>query len=139
EAYDRATSELNCAVTYSFSLSRLGRSAEGLEIIQKLPIDRLHDPHAAVYVALLLLEANQNDAAKEYSGTTDDAKIYLEEKKLLDEARTKLATVSVTSSLPFSPDSAQTTSIQTSTHSSTSTPTLIQPLRMIKNGPWDVR
>src|SRR5256886_2394815 len=59
EAYDRASSELNCAVTYAFSLSRLGRSAEGLEIIQKLPIDRLHDPHAAVYVALLLLEANQ--------------------------------------------------------------------------------
>src|SRR5437879_4996042 len=78
EAYDRASSELNCAVTYAFSLSRLGRSAEGLEIIQKLPIDRLHDPHAAVYVALLLLEANQIDAAKEYIGTTDDAKIYLE-------------------------------------------------------------
>ena len=125
EAYGRAPSELNCAVTYAFSLSRLGRSAEGLEIIQKLPIDRLHDPHAAVYVALLLLEANQIDAAKEYIGTTDDAKIYLEEKKLLDEARTKLATASATSSPPVSPASAEPTPTPTSTPSSTSTPPLL--------------
>src|SRR5438132_315704 len=125
QAYGRAPSELNCAVTYAFSLSRLGRSAEGLEIIQKLPIDRLHDPHAAVYVALLLLEANQIDAAKEYIGTTDDAKIYLEEKKLLDEARTKLATASATSSPPVSPASAEPTPTPTSTPSSTSTPPLL--------------
>ncbi len=125
EAYDRAPSELNCAVTYAFSLSRLGRSAEGLEIIQKFPTDQLHDPHAAVYVALLLLEANQIDAAKEYIGTTDDAKIYLEEKKLLDEARTKLATASATSSPPVSPAPAEPTPTPTSTPSSTSTPPLL--------------
>ena len=125
EAYGRAPSELNCAVTYAFSLSRLGRSAECLEIIQKLPTDQLHDPHAAVYVALLLLEANQIDAAKEYIGTTDDAKIYLEEKKLLDEARTKLATASATSSPPVSPASAEPTPTPTSTPSSTSTPPLL--------------
>jgi Tfp pilus assembly protein PilF len=125
EAYDRAPSELNCAVTYAFSLSRLGRSAEGLEIIQKFPTDQLHDPHAAVYLALLLLEANQIDAAKEYVGTTDDAKIYLEEKKLLDEARTKLATASATSSPPVSPAPAEPTPTSTSTPSSTSTPPLL--------------
>jgi len=125
EAYDRAPSELNCAVTYAFSLSRLGRSAEGLEIIQKFPTDQLHDPHAAVYLALLLLEANQIDAAKEYVGTTDDAKIYLEEKKLLDEARTKLATASATSSPPVSPAPAEPTPTPTSTPSSTSTPPLL--------------
>ncbi len=125
EAYGRAPSELNCAVTYAFSLSRLGRSAEGLEIIQKLPTDQLHDPHAAVYVALLLLEANQIDAAKEYIGTTDDAKIYLEEKKLLDEARTKLAIASATSSPPVSPAPAEPTPTPTATPSSTSTPPLL--------------
>ena len=125
EAYDRAPSELNCAVTYAFSLSRLGRSAEGLETIQKLPTDQLHDPHAAVYVALLLLEANQTDAAKEYIDTTDDSKIYLEEKKLLDEARTKLATASAASSPPVSPAPAEPTPTPTSTPSSTSTPPLL--------------
>src|SRR5205814_5017216 len=54
EAYDRTPNEVNCAVTYAFSLSRLGRSADALPIIQNLPPDQLHDPHAAVYVALLL-------------------------------------------------------------------------------------
>ena len=92
EAYDRAPNELNCAVTYAFSLDRLGRSTEGLEIILKLPADKLHDPHAAVYVALLLLDSNQADAAKEYIDAASDGKIYAEEKKLLGEARTKLAT-----------------------------------------------
>src|SRR5438105_2036918 len=93
-AYDRAPNEINCAVTYAFSLDRLGRNAEGLEIIKKLPPSQLHDPHAAVYVALLLVDANQLDAAKEYIDATDDEKIYSEEKKLLDEARAKLAMAS---------------------------------------------
>jgi HAMP domain-containing protein/Tfp pilus assembly protein PilF len=92
EAYDRAPNELNCAVTYAFSLDRLGRTAEGLEIITKLPTDQLHDPHVAVYVALLLLDSNRADAAKEYIDAASDGKIYAEEKKLLGEARTKLAT-----------------------------------------------
>ncbi|HEY2626632.1 MAG TPA: hypothetical protein VGI41_07775 [Candidatus Udaeobacter sp.] len=91
EAYDRAPNEINCAVTYAFSLDRLGRNAEGLEIIKKLPPSQLHDPHAAVYVALLLVDANQLDAAKEYIDAAEDGKIYPEEKKLLDEAKAKLA------------------------------------------------
>jgi hypothetical protein len=57
-----------------------------------LPADKLHDPHTAVYVALLLLDSNQADAAKEYIDAAGDGKIYAEEKKLLGEARTKLAT-----------------------------------------------
>jgi len=101
EAYDRAPSEVNCAVTYAFSLYRLGRSAEGLEIIKKLPPDQLHDPHAAVYVALLLVSSNQAEAAKEYIDAADDGRIYPEEKTLLDEARVKLAMAS--SSLSPSP------------------------------------
>ena len=39
EAYDRAPNEINCAVTYAFSLHRLGRNAEALGIIQSLPPD----------------------------------------------------------------------------------------------------
>ena len=103
EAYDRAPNEINCAVTYAFSLDRLGRNAEGLEIIKKLPPSQLHDPHAAVYVALLLVDANQLDAAKEYIDATDDEKIYAEEKKLLDEARAKLAMASSSPSPSVSP------------------------------------
>jgi Tfp pilus assembly protein PilF len=104
EAYDRAPNELNCAVTFAFSLYRLGRGAEGVAIIQKLPPDQLHDPHAAVYAALLLLDANQIDGAKDYIAAADDANIYIEEKKLLDDAKTQLVTASET--LPSSVSSA---------------------------------
>ncbi len=98
EAYDRAPNELNCAVTYAFSLYRLGRNAEGLGVIQTLPPDQLHDPHAAVYVALLLAEAGQIEGAREYISAADAGKIYLEEKKLLDEAKSKVAAASATPS-----------------------------------------
>jgi hypothetical protein len=94
EAYDRAPKEVNCAVTYAFSLSRLGRNPEGLAIIGNLPPDQLHDQHAAVYVALLLAEASQLDGAQEYIAAAENGKIYPEEKKLLDEAKTKLAVAS---------------------------------------------
>ena len=103
EAYDRAPDEINCAVTYAFSLYRLGRSLEGFQIIQKLPPDQLHDPHAAVYVALLLLDANQIGIATDYVAAADDAKIYIEEKKLLDEVRTRLAAASATPTPSVSP------------------------------------
>ncbi len=115
EAYDRAPNEVNCAVTYAFSLDRLGRSAQGLEVIQKLPADQLHDAHAAVYVALLLLDTNQIDAAKEYIAGTNDAKIYQEEKKLLDEVRTKFAIASAAPSPLVSPTPAEMTPTPTST------------------------
>jgi Tfp pilus assembly protein PilF len=91
EAYDRAPDEVNCVVTYAFSLDRLGRSAEGLEILNKLPTDQLYDPHAAIYAALILLDANQPDAAKGYLDATDSEKIYPEEKNLLEETKAKLA------------------------------------------------
>jgi predicted Zn-dependent protease len=98
EAYDRAPNEVNCAVTYAFSLYRLGRSAEGLGIIQRLPPDQLRDSHGAVYVALLLADAGQIEGAKEYIAAAEAGKIYVEEKKLLDEAKSKLAAASATPS-----------------------------------------
>jgi thioredoxin-like negative regulator of GroEL len=118
EAYDRAPNEVNCAVSYAFSLSRLGRNADALAIIQNLPPDQLHDPHAAVYVALLLAEASQIEAAKDYIAAADDEKIYPEEEKLLDEAKTKFASASATPFPPISPVPAELSP----TPSSTSTP-----------------
>jgi predicted Zn-dependent protease len=93
EAHDRAPNEVNCAVTYAFSLYRLGRNAEALAIIQGLPADQLRDPHAAAYAALLLADASQIDAAKDYLAAAD-GEIYPEEKVVLDEAKAKSARVS---------------------------------------------
>src|SRR5436190_3008382 len=115
EAYDRTPNEVNCAVTYAFCLYRLGRTAEGLEIIKKLPADQLHDPHAAVYVALLLVESSQAEAAKEYIDAAGDGNIYTEEKQLLDEAKNKLAIASSTPSPSFSSNPAELSPTPTST------------------------
>jgi len=115
EAYDRAPNEVNCAVTYAFCLYRLGRNGESLEIIKKLPADQLHDPHAAVYVALLLVESNQAEAAKEYIDAAGAGKIYPEEKQLLDEAKTRLTTASLTPSPSFSSTPAELSPTPTST------------------------
>lgn len=94
EAYDRAPNEVNCAITYVFSLHRLGRNAEALAIIQSLPPDQLHDPHAAVYVALVLIEGSELETAKDYMAAAENGKLYPEEKKLLEEAKAKLIAAS---------------------------------------------
>lgn len=96
EAYDRAPDDLNCAVTYAFALYSLGRTTEGLDIIRKLPPDQLYDPHAAVYVAVLLLDENETEEAKKYIEAAGHAPLYAEERKLLEEAKAKLAPVSPT-------------------------------------------
>jgi predicted Zn-dependent protease len=89
ETYDRAPDDVNVAMTYAFSLYTLGRTAEGVEIMNKLPREGVHDPHAAVYAALLLLDENQAPAAQEYIFSAQAGPIFPEEKKLLDEAIAK--------------------------------------------------
>jgi Flp pilus assembly protein TadD len=103
EAYDRAPNEVNCAVTFAFSLHRLGRNAEALAIIQSLPPEKLHDAHAAVYVALVLVEGNELERAKDYIVAAENGKLYPEEKKLLEEAKTKLIAASAIPSPAESP------------------------------------
>jgi len=96
EAYDRAPNDVDCAVTYAFSLHRFGRNAEALAIIQSLPPDQLHDPHAAVYVALVLLAGSEVEEARGYIDAAENGKLYPEEKKLIEEAKTKLIAASTT-------------------------------------------
>jgi Flp pilus assembly protein TadD len=89
EAYERAPADVNATTTYAFSLYGLGRSTEGIEIMRKLPAETLHNPHVAVYFAVLLLDENQVAAAREYLALAEKGPIFPEEKKLLDEARAK--------------------------------------------------
>lgn len=89
EAYERAPADVNAATTYAFSLYGLGRSAEGIEVMRKLPAEKLRDPHAAIYFAVLLLDENQVAAAREYLVVAEKGPIFPEEKKLLEEAMLK--------------------------------------------------
>lgn len=89
ETYDRAPDDVNAAMTYAYSLYMLGRTAEGIAIVNKLPREALHDPHAAVYAAVLLLDENNAPAAQEYVFAAQAGPVFPEEKKLLDEAIAK--------------------------------------------------
>jgi len=96
EAHDRAPNDVNCAVTYAFSLSRLGKSADALAIIEHLPPDQLRDAHAAVYIALVLAESGQIESSNSFVTIADDGDIYPEEEPLLEEAKTKLTVAAAT-------------------------------------------
>jgi hypothetical protein len=90
QTYDRAPDDVNAAMTYAYSLYMLGRTADGIAIMNKLPPAGVRDPHAAVYAALLLLDENQLAAAQEYIAAAQAGPIFPEEKKLLDEAVAKV-------------------------------------------------
>ncbi|MCA1658756.1 MAG: hypothetical protein LC627_05610, partial [Verrucomicrobiaceae bacterium] len=96
ETYARAPDDIDAAMTYAFSLYGLGRTAEGIEVIKKLPAEGVHDPHAAVYAAILFLDDNQPAAAQEYIFAAQAGPIFPEEKKLLDEAIVKASAASPT-------------------------------------------
>jgi hypothetical protein len=106
DAYDKAPNDTNCAVTFAFSLYTIGRTAEGIEVLKKIPPENLHDPHAAVYTAVLLIDENQNDLAKEYVDVAQRGPIYSEERKLLEEALVKLRAESPKPSPTASPSPA---------------------------------
>ena len=91
EAYEAAPTDLNCAVTYAFALYGLGRSTSALDILRSLPREQLLEPHSAVYTAVIYLDENQVEAAKEYVAAAREGPIYPEEKNLLEEALAKVA------------------------------------------------
>ena len=91
QAYDRAPDDVNCAITYAFSLYIQGRTLEGLDVIRKLPPETMRESHNAVYAAVLLLDVNQTDTAKEYIQVAKRGPLYAEEKRLLEDELTKVS------------------------------------------------
>ncbi|HYR23260.1 MAG TPA: tetratricopeptide repeat protein [Chthoniobacterales bacterium] len=114
QTYNRAPDDVNCAVTYAFALYVQGRTAEGLEVLQKLPPEALHESHAAVYAAVLLLDLNQTDGAKEYIQVAKHGPIYAEEKRLLEDELTKIAGASPSPTPSPSPTATPAPSATTS-------------------------
>jgi hypothetical protein len=84
--------------------------AETLAILQNFRPEELHDPRAAVYVALVLAETNELERAKDYIAAAESGKLYSDEKKLLQEAKAKLSDMSATASPTGSPSSSATPS-----------------------------
>src|SRR6266487_569775 len=124
QAYDLAPDDVNCAVTYAFSLYAQGRTTEGLEILQKLPPESLHESHTAVYAAVLLLDANQTDGAKEYIQVAKRGPIYVEEKRLLEDELTKISGASPSPTPTSSPAPTPAPSATSTSPSATPIPEL---------------
>ncbi len=98
QVYDRAPDDALCAVTFAFSLYVQGRTDEGLDVVQKISPEPLHEPHNAVYTAVLLLDVNRTDAAKEYIQAAKRGPLYVEEKRLLEDELAKISGASSASS-----------------------------------------
>ena len=122
QAYEHSPDDASCAVTYAFSLYAQGRTTEGLEILQKLPPEALHESHAAVYTAVLLLDENQTDGAKEYIQVAKRGPIYAEEKRLLEDELAKIAGVSPTPTPLPSPSPSPTPAPSATSTSGSETP-----------------
>jgi hypothetical protein len=91
EAYEKTPENAMCAVTYAFALYGAGRSAEGLQVLKKLPADELRNPRNAAYYAVLLADENQTAAAAEFAAIARAGAIFPEEKRMLDEGLSKLS------------------------------------------------
>ena len=135
EAYDQLPYDTACAVTYAFSLYEQGRTTEGIEVLKQLSWEQLHDPHAAAFVAVLLLDENQVEEAKEYIEAAGNGHLDVEEKRLLDDARAKLSSVTPSPSPSLSPKPMETpgspstpSATPTATSSPSPSPTLTPSL-----------
>ena len=89
ETYERAPDEINSAMTYAFSLYGLGRTAEGIEIMKKLPLEGVTirmPPSSRRFCSWTKtrLPTPRNILPPRRSGP-----IFPEEKKLLEEAISK--------------------------------------------------
>jgi Tfp pilus assembly protein PilF len=90
QAFDQAPNEPACAIAQALSFYSQGRTGEGVEVLKKLPPENLREPHHAVYAAILLLDENRVNDARDYIEAASAGPLFSEEKKLLEDAMEKL-------------------------------------------------
>lgn len=103
EAFDQAPEEPLCAIVQALSLDSVGRSNEGIEILKKIPPEKMHEPHNASYAAVLLLDNNEPDPAREFIDAANAGPVFVEEKRFMEDALQK--SQSSTISAPPPPES----------------------------------
>ena len=79
------------ASTYAFALFQSGDVKGAVKIMSQLTPQQLHEPSVAAYFAILLAAAGQNDAATEFFGLAERAKLLPEEEELVAKAKASLA------------------------------------------------
>lgn len=109
QAFDAAPKDVNCVVTYAFSLYSAGRTIDGLQVLQQLALEEFEDPHNAMYAATLYVDQNELELAKPHIAVAQKGPLFPEEKKLLDEAVAKAALAAPTSAPQGTPPSPSPT------------------------------
>jgi predicted Zn-dependent protease len=89
EAYEAAPADVNTVVTYAFALYSIGRTNDGIALLEKLSHQVLLDPHWSAFAAVLLLDEHKVDEAKEYILSARKGPLFPEEQQLLEEALAK--------------------------------------------------
>jgi Flp pilus assembly protein TadD len=79
------------ASTYAFALFQSGDVKGALKIMGQLTPEQLHDPSVAAYFGILLAAAGQHNAAAEYFGVAEKAKLLPEEEEMVARAKASLA------------------------------------------------
>jgi len=90
EVYEKSPTNFNFASTYAFSLYVQKKNDEALKILQQLKPETLGDPGIAGYYGLVLQATGNSQQANKYLDLTSKSKVLPEERKLFDQARTKL-------------------------------------------------
>ena len=91
ELYEAHPQDAAFASTYAFALLQTGDVKGAVKIMSQLTPEQLHDPSIAAYYGILLAAAGQNDAATEYFGRAEKAKLLPEEEELVAKAKASLA------------------------------------------------
>ena len=121
EAYDGAPNELNCAVTYAFPSIALAEAPRASELYKDCHRISYTIPTRPFTWRCYWPTQAKSKEQRSYIAAADAGKIYVEEKKLIDEAKSKLAAASATPSPAVSPAPPQLSPTPTST----STPPLL--------------
>ena len=91
ELHEAHPAEAAFASTYAFALFQSGDVRTALRIMSQLTPEQLHDPAIAAYYGILLASTGQKDAASEYFGLAEKAKLLPEEEELVANAKASLA------------------------------------------------
>jgi hypothetical protein len=88
--YDLQTNNSVFLSTYAWSLHLQGKSAEALQVMERIPAGQLGDPSVAGYYGALLAANGQKEKARGYLDRAAAAALLPEEKAIAEEARRKL-------------------------------------------------
>ena len=89
EVYNQNPSNSFYASTYAYSLYVQNKTNEALRVFEQLNAQQLEDPGISGYYGLILQANGQRAKAKKYLDLAAQAKLLPEEKKILDQARTR--------------------------------------------------